>query len=109
MDVFQIQAGSLGDAVLMHQAGHIWRHHVFGPVTNMVVCFFNAHARRDRFVRYAEGSSETATIIRTIDGNDDDTSYFGKQIGRLVKGDSHDLRPFLDTEAPTATAAILAC
>src|SRR5215469_12148543 len=79
MDVFQVQAGALRDALLVHQAGHIGRDYVFGAVANVIMRFFDAHARRDGFVGYAEGSAEPATIIRAIDRYSHETLHFGKQ------------------------------
>ena len=109
MDVFQIQPGALGDAVLVHQTGHIRRHHVFSSVANLVVGFFKAHTCRDRFVSYAESSAEPTTIVRAIYWNHHDAFHFGKQACSLVEWRLHDFRGARDIETPKGTAAVVDC
>jgi len=72
----------------------------------MIMGFFNAHACRDRFVGYAEGSAEPTAIIGAIDRNNDDTVHFGKEISRLIKWGTHDLGRSGNPETPKRAAAI---
>src|SRR5215468_6349680 len=69
--------------------------------------FFKAHACGDRFVGYAEGSAEPATIVRAIYRNDHDTLHLGKQACRLVKGRLHDLGGTCDAETAKGAAAVV--
>src|SRR5713226_7920139 len=68
VNVFEIQTRTTCDPLLMHQAGHVWRHHVFGSMAKMVVSLVQSHARGHCLVRHAERSSESAAIVRPING-----------------------------------------
>ena len=66
MDVFQIESGAPRDPLLVHQARHVGRYDVFGSVAKMIVSLLQSHPRGDGFVGNAEGSAETAAVIRPI-------------------------------------------
>src|SRR5579863_5110444 len=107
VNVFEIQAGTACDPLLMHQARHVWRHHVFGSMPKMVVSFVQSHARGHCLVRHAERSPESAAIVRTIDGYEHQAPHFRKQCCSFVERSAHDLGGLRDSKTADRAAAIV--
>jgi hypothetical protein len=63
MRVVEVQARSLRDAALMHEARHIGRNDVFGSIPEMILGFVEPYACRHCFVGNAESTAKTTTIM----------------------------------------------
>jgi hypothetical protein len=94
--VFQIQAGAPRDTLLVHQAGHVGRDHLFSAVTNLIVSLVQTHSGRDRLVGHAEGTAKAAAAIPPVNGYEHQTLHLCEEVGALIERRAHDLGWFGD-------------
>ena len=107
MNVLEIQTGMPRDPLLVHQARHVRRDDIFGPVSKMIVNLVQTHPCGDGLVRNAERAAKSTTIIRPIYGHKDQALDFRKQRCCFVEWFSHDFGWLRDSEAPDGAAAIV--
>ena len=92
MNTLDVQPGPARDALLVHEAGHIRRSNVLGPVSEMISDLFHPHLSGHGRVGHAERAAETAAIVGPVKGHQDEPLDLREQVRRLVAGGSHDLR-----------------
>jgi hypothetical protein len=107
VNVLEIQTGMPRDPLLVHQARHVRRDDVFGPVSQMIVNLVQTHPCGDGLVRYAKRAAESTTIIRPIYGDENQALHLRQQGSRLVEWNAHDLRWLCDSKTPNGAAAIV--
>jgi hypothetical protein len=89
MNTLDVQPGPARDALLVHEAGHIRRSNVLGPVAEMISDLFHPHLSGHGRVRHAERAAETAAIIGPVQGHQDEPLDLREQVSEP----DHVIRP----------------
>ena len=76
VNVFEIEPCPPGDTLLVHQAGHIGRYHVLGPVAEMIVDLLEPHPGGYSLIRHAERTAKAAAVIWPIYGHEHQAFHF---------------------------------
>jgi hypothetical protein len=68
MDVLQTNFCPARYTLLVHQARHVRRYHVFGPVAQFVLDLVESHSGGHGLVCHTKCAAKTATFIGSVQG-----------------------------------------
>ncbi len=76
-------------------------------MAKLIVSLLESHPGGDGFVRNAEGSPETAAVVRPVYRYKHQALHLRKQICCLIEGNTHDLGRLRDTESANRATTIV--
>jgi len=95
--------------LLLHQAGHVRRNHVFGPVAQLVLDLVEPHSGGHGLVCHTKCAAKTATFIGSVHGYQYQSLDLRKQRFGLIERLPHRLRRLGKPQPSHRTAAIVNC
>src|SRR5580700_7840006 len=109
MDVLETDLRPARYTLLVHQARHVWRNHVFGPVAQLVLDLVESHSGGNGLVCHTKCTAKTATFIGSVQGYKYQPFDLRKQRFGLIERRPHGLRRLGKSQASHRAAAIVNC
>src|SRR4051794_26639736 len=107
VEILELDLCPACDALLVHQAGHIRRDHVFSPVAELVLNLVESHPSGYGLVRHAKRAAKSTTFIGPVQRHQHQSLDLREQRLSLVERRTHDLRRSGQSETSHRAAAIV--